>query len=213
MEKVENWNLQNIFEGNPEMGANKPFTPDLRLDRLKYDPNAVAYGILSDPASIGDGFGLALAHLTIYDQIIYDGITVFKPARGKEVDPKIIRLMTDKIIQKVPVQFYAYDIYMYNELRDSMVNNGIECIQHQLRLPDWEALKERIDTNRINGPFLKYMEKEMSDLKVVNGKVNHPSGGSKDMMDSVCQGVAYWDDPEQKQKAEETQMLIIQGLK
>ncbi len=213
MDKVKNWNLKNIFQGNPMAGKNKAFTPDLRIDLLKYDDNAISYGILSDPASVGDGFGLALAHLTLNDQIIFDGVTVFKPAKDEEIDPKIISRMIAKIINIVPIEFYAYDIYMYNELRNDMSNMGINTVQHQLRLPDWEALKERFDTDRINGPYLTYLEKEMSDLKLVRGKVDHSTGGSKDMMDAVCQAVAYWDDPKNIDKnADENQMLVIEGI-
>ena len=212
LDRFKLWNLKNIFQGEPTNGRNHPFTPDLRVDLLKYDRKALQYGLLSDPASVGDGFGLCLAHKTIDDMIIYDGITVFKPERGHEIDPLVIARMVKKIVQVVPVEFYAFDIYMYNELRSAVNDLGIEPVQHQLRLPDWEALKERIDTNRINGPYLKYMEKEMSDLKIISGKVNHPSGGSKDMMDAVCQGIAYWDDPEEKVKLEESQMLIMKSL-
>jgi len=212
LDKFRAWNLTNIFQGVPEHGQNKPFTPDLRLDLLKYDPNAVAYGITSDPASVGDGFGLGLVHLTIYDQIIFDGLTIFKPEKKREIDPNVIGLMVEKIIQKVPVEFYAFDIYMYNELRDKIDGYGIETLQHQLRLPDWEALKERFDTNRINGPYMKYMEKEMSDLRVIRGKVDHPPGGSKDMMDAVCQAVAVWDDPKMTERLGENQILLVKGV-
>ena len=214
IDSYRKWNLRNIFYGEPESGSNKPFTPDLRLDWLKYDPNAIAYGLVSDPASVGDGFGLGLAHLTMYDQIIFDGLTVFKPQKYQELDPKMIGLMVDKIIQKVPVEFYAFDIYMYNELRDKVNDLGIETIQHQLRLPDWEALKERFDTNRINGPFSKYVEKEMSDLMIIRGKVDHPNGGSKDAMDAMCQAVAVWDNPKfADRQLAENQILTVKGLR
>lgn len=213
LEKVRAWNLKNIFQGEAKHGKNKAFTPDLRMDFLKYDLNAVSYGLLSDPASIGDGFGLSLAHLTLNDQIIFDGITVFKPEKDKEIDPEIISLMVKKIIKVVPVEFYAYDIYMYNELRKDMDDMGINTVQRQLRLPDWEAFKERINTDRINGPYVKYFEKELSDLKLKGGRVDHPTGGSKDMVDAACQAVAYWDDPKNvDREVEENQLLILKSV-
>ena len=213
LEVYRKWKGKNIFIGNPKYGLNKPFTPDLRIDLLKYDPDAIAYGILSDPASIGDGFGLALAHKTINDEIIYDGLTVFKPEKNHEIDPKIISLMVKKIIDVVPVEFYAYDIYMYNELRNDLADLGITPVQHQLRLPDWEALKERLDTKRIHGPYLDYLERELSNLKLINGKVNHSSGGSKDMADAMCQAVAVWDDPKAIDTIPESEIIIMKGLR
>jgi len=205
--------LKNIFQGDPKHGKNKAFTPDLRMDLLKYDINAVSYGLLSDPASVGDGFGLSLAHLTLSDQIIFDGITVFKPGKDEEIDPEIINLMVQKIVKVVPVEFYAYDIYMYNELRKDIDDLGINTVQHQLRLPDWEAFKERINTDRINGPYIKYFEKELSDLKLKGGRVDHPTGGSKDMIDAACQAVAHWDDPKNvDREVEENQLLILKRV-
>ncbi len=213
MDKFKKWKRVNIFQGIPEHGYNKAFTPDLRIDLLEYDKNAISYAILTDPAAVGDGFGYSLAHLTVYDQIIFDGITVFRPAKGEEIDPKIISLMTQKILKKVPIEFYAYDIYMYNELRDMVSDLGIEPYQHQLKLPDWEALKERQDTNRIDGPYLDYLIKELNDLKLIRNKVDHPNGGSKDMADSVCQAVAVWDDPKNNDRQiEENQILQIRNV-
>jgi len=211
LDKLKGWNLTNIFKGDPKYGMNKPFTPDLRIDLLKFDPNAVSYGITSDPASVGDGFGLSVVHKTIDNEIIFDGITVFKPGKDQEIDPKIISLMIKKIINVVPIEFYAYDIYMYNELRNDLSDLGIETIQHQLRLPDWEALKERIDTDRINGPYSPYLEMEVSNLKLMNSRVNHSTGGSKDMADSVCQAVAHWDDPKIIEAASESEILIMKS--
>ncbi len=213
MDKIKNWNLKNIFQGTPKHGKGKAFTPDLRMELLKYDPEAIAYGILSDPASVGDGFGLSLAHLTVNDQIIFDGVTVFKPGKDEEIDPNMISLMINKIMKVVPVEFYAYDIYMYTELRKEISDLGINTVQHQLRLPDWEALKERFNTDRINGPYNDYLIKEMSDLKLRNGKVNHPTGGSKDMIDSVCQAIAFWDDPKNvDREISENQVLIMKRI-
>jgi len=212
LEQLKKWNLKNIFEGTPLNGKNKPFTPDLRIERLKFDKNSVAYGILSDPASVGDGFGLSLAHLTLDDNIIFDGITVFKPGKDEEVDPKLISMMVKKIINVVPVEFYAYDIYMHTELRKDISDLGINTVQHQLRLPDWEALKERFNTNRIHGPYLRYLEIEMASLLLKGGKVTRPTGGSKDMMDSICQAVAFWDDPKNiENDIDENQILLLRG--
>ena len=210
MDIFKKWNKVNIFQGIPKRGYNLSFTPDLRIDLLKYDPNAISYGLFGDPAAVSDGFGLALAHMTIHDEIIFDGLTVFMPEKGEEIDPKMINLMVQKIIQVVPVEIYQYDIYMYNELRDDLRDLGIETKQHQLRLPDWEALKERIHTNRVNGPWLQYLEKEMSDLKLIRGKVDHPPGGSKDMVDALCQAIAYWDDPKKEDNStDEAQMMVL----
>lgn len=217
LDKIKLWNGKNIFEGNPKYGKDKPFTPDLRLDRLKYDKRAVAYGLFTDPASVGDGFGLGLAHKTIDDIIVYDGVTVFKSAKKEEIDPKVVSMMIKKIMNVVPVEVYCYDIYMYNELRADINYYGIEQVQHQLSLPDWEAFKERINTNRISAPYLEYIGYEFNGAILKNGKVDHQTSGSKDMIDAMCQAVAYFDQPTKKDKeknrVEENQSLIMRGLR
>jgi len=52
----------------------------------------------------------------------------------------------------------------------------------------------------------------MSDLRVIRGKVDHPPGGSKDMMDAVCQAVAVWDDPKMTERLGENQILLVKGV-
>ena len=74
-------------------------------------------------------------------------------------------------------------------------------------------MKDRINTHRIKGPHIEYLIKEVSDLSKHNGKVDHPNGGSKDMLDSICQPVCYWDqigvkDPEVRVQASP---LIVQS--
>lgn len=193
LKKVKEWKEINIFEGEPEIGAEDFFEPDLMIDRLEYDRRAVEYGIFTDPASTSDGFGFCLAHLTIDDEIIIDGLTVLKPGNHEEVSSATVRMFIEKIIDKVPVSIYGYDIYMFKEIKDDLVNLGILPYQHIIKLPDWEAIKDRINTNRIKGPYSDYLIKEVSDLNKHNGKVDHPNGGSKDMLDAACLPVSYWD--------------------
>ena len=211
LDKLVKWDRPNAFQGDPEHGKDKGFVPHLDLSILKYDKEAICYGLFTDPASRGDGFGFCLAHMNINQEIIVDGLTVFRPNKGQEIDPLVVREFIKKIINVVPVEFYVFDIYMYNEIRKEIEDLGVTPKQNMLKLPQWEALKERIDTERIHGPKVEYLEKEISDLILINGKVNHPSGGSKDMADALCQSVAFWDDPEKIDKIEEEQFLIIKG--
>lgn len=209
MDKFKLWNIPNIFLGNPEPRKKEMFIPDLNIDLLKYDINAKEYGIFSDPASVGDGFGLTVGHSTIDDRLIADGITIIKPGRDQEIDPRIIERMVEKIMNKVPIQVYRFDIYMYNELRQKIDNLGINVEQHMLNLTDWEAFKDRINTNRMNGPYLEYAYTELGDLKLVNKKVDHPYGGSKDIADSLCQLVSYFDNRDEKQKDTSHEQLTL----
>ena len=202
LDKVKEWNGKNIFIGEPEIGSDDFFEPDLDLSNFEYDVNAEQYGIFTDPASIGDGFGYCLAHKTIDEKIIYDGLGVFKPGNKQEVSSRTIRSITDKILEVCPVSVFGYDIFMFKELKDDLINSGLEDFKHILRLPDWEALKDRINTNMIEGPYIEYLIKEVSDLEKRNDKVDHPRGGHKDMLDAACQAVAYWDNPGDKKMVE-----------
>lgn len=215
LDKVKkHWDRNNVFKTEPSYGESATFIPDLDIDSLEYDKNAVSYGLFGDPASVGDAFGFTVAHLRNDDVIIIDGATVFKAAKGEEIDPKIIKHMVYKIINKVPVEFYQYDIYMYNELRKELSNVGIEPIQHILRINDWEALKERMNTSRIFGPYFNYLERELVGLRIHNGKVAKPANGSKDLIDSICQTVAHWDaDKDSITNYGKNKFVMIQGMK
>lgn len=214
LDKFKQWKGKNVFSGDPKSGQNKKFTPDLDIDKLVYDPQASQYGLFTDPASVGDAFGLCLAHIRIDNKIVIDGITVFKPTRNEEINSELIGIMIDKIINKVPIEIYVFDIHMYTELKERLVNLGIDAHQHMLRLPDWESLKERVNTNGIEGPYSAYLDKELGDMQLVRSKVNHPSGGSKDMADCLCQTVAYWDNNKDRQQSlSENQILEIQAMR
>lgn len=212
LEKVKAWNKINIFEGEPEIGSTDFFEPDLMLDRLEYDRHAVEYGIFTDPASTGDAFGFCLAHLTIDDEIIIDGLTILRPGNKQEVDSHTVRRFIEQIMTKVPVSVYGFDIYMFKEIKDDLVNLGILDYKHIIMLPDWEAMKDRINTDRIKGPYSDYLIKEVSDLKKHNNKVDHPNGGSKDMLDAATLPVSYWDQigVKKPEEREEVSPLILE---
>ena len=202
LDELQKWNRRNIFHGKPQFGRKSAFIPDILEKDLVYDPNAVYYGLFNDPATVRDAYGLALMHNTIYDEIVIDGMTVFRSNVAEEIDPVAVKEVILKIVKHIPIEVFAYDIYMYNELRDQLTNDGIDLWQHQLKKADWLKFKDRIHTHRIHGPMNPYAMQEFENLIVRGEKVDHITGGSKDMIDAVCLGVAYFDQDEKPELLE-----------
>ncbi len=205
----KNWKRVNIFAGEPNPRKREKFLPDLLIDKLVYDPNAVSYGLFSDPASVGDGYGLSLAHITHDNVIIIDGCTVLKADRESEISSKELESIIMRIINKVPVEVFRYDIYLFNELRKKIEELGINQSQHILNTKDWEAFKDRLVNKTIDGPQFKFLQYEAENLKIKNNKIDHPYGGSKDCIDSVCQAVSFWDNDEENKLSMKNNGLLI----
>ena len=212
LDLLKTWNKRNLFEGEPRFGRKGAFVPDINPEKIKYDPDAVYYGLFNDPATVRDGYGLTLMHNTIYDELVVDGMTVFRSNVAEEIDPVAVKDVILKIVGKLPIEVFAYDIYMYNELRDQLTDEGINLWQHQLKKADWLKFKDRIHTKRIRGPMNDYAMQEFENLIVRGEKVDHITGGSKDMIDALCLGVAYFDQDE-KPELLENEIMVMQGVK
>ena len=178
-----------------------------RLDLIRFDdsrPNVLEliangipvsvpqgeYVLAGDPALKYDAFGWALAHWE-GDVLVYDGVLQLKPPRGGELDPFAIRDFVDRVIRQVPVFDAVFDIHMYPELQRWLQLRGIRVRTHIVRKPDYDAFKEAAYQHRVILPHYEPLVREMRALQVVNEtKVDHPRGGSKDVIDAVVN--AYW---------------------
>lgn len=198
-----------IFLNYPKPKTQGLFIPELNLKNLKYDNNARYYMITIDPAAVGDPFGYSLSHLTINDEVIIDGSTIFRPEKGSEINPESVRDLTEKIMNALPITYLIYDIYMYNELRSYVSDRGVECFQHFLNLGDWSEFRDQINNKRFHGDVNDYIQDEISNLILVGGKkVDHPGGGSKDMLDTQCQAATFPFRDNSKIKKREVQQYI-----
>ena len=200
---------KNIFTV-PDAGKRGRFVPDLLLENYTFDPNSKFYGLYLDPSTINDAFGLTVAHVTLDGHIIIDGVTILRSNKHEEINPIDVENLVNGIKYVIPLQYCVYDIYVYNEMRQRLVDNGIEVIQHNLNLADWNQFKDQLSAQSVHLCKNPYFEREFKELIIKNAiKVEKPQGGSKDMLDSVCQAATF---PFRERKEENVRPQIIAGV-
>ena len=221
MQKFKAWNRHNIFQGEPEIGSKSAFYPDLDLQNFKLDPTYVEYLILTDPASVNDGFGITVLHLRNDGKVIIDGTSICKSGPNEEIDSKIVQRMMEEICKVIPITLHKFDVYMFPEIKEMLKTMGVDSEQHILRLPDWEKFKNMVNNNMVEGPHSDYLIWELDNLKLHNGKINHTASTTKDMSDPICQGVIHWMVEEEEQEKKDSlrkgkyrpQMIITRGVR
>jgi hypothetical protein len=153
---------------------------------------AATYILTGDPAERRDAFGIGLAH-NEDPKLVIDGLWRFVPTKYREIDPLEITEYIMKVCDVLPVGTVIFDTWQYPELQTRLKMKGIEIINHIVRKPDYDMMKDMLFDKRLqlcNYPFLL---QELRGLDLRNGmKVDHPYGGSKDVADCVANAVWYF---------------------
>ncbi len=182
---------KNIFT-IPKITEHDMFVPDFLPFNFELDTNYKYYIMGLDPSTINDPFGISIAHVTNNNEVIVDGTTVFRSNKKTEINPELVNNLLTKVIETIPISYCIFDIYMYNETRQRMMNAGIEHIKHILNLPDWNLCKDYFAAGMVTIPDEEYIKRELKELIITTGgKIDHPSSGSKDALDSICQCVTF----------------------
>lgn len=184
----------NLFIGEPDPKSRDAFIPiidEARLD-LRLYPDYQEWYLAVDPAIKNDAFGLSVGYLGNDDVIHIVGSTVFKAARGEEINTNDVADIINRIIQVFPVGAYVYDIYLHNTLLDLVRRDSIRTEHHILNLNDWIMCRNDLYLGRAFVPRSKYLFKEFYELLLIkNQKVDHPRSGSKDMADTAAQLISF----------------------
>lgn len=88
--------------------------------------------------------------------------------------------------------FVTMDTYQSRSVYQSLITNKVKSkfISVDRNADPYNFLKMLMYEDLIEGPNNGHLKKELGKLRLVKGKVDHPSDGSKDMADAVC-GVAW----------------------
>lgn len=186
------------------------FIPDLLLDNFKIDKEARSYMLLLDPSTIRDPFGIGVAHSTVNDEIVFDGLSVFRSNNKDEINPEDVDHLVMGIIDHIPIQYCVFDIYLYNELRKKIEEHSVEMVKNILNLSDWNQVKDQCNARSITVPKSDYLEREFKELIIKNGtRVDHPYNGSNDMVYVFAQGCTF---PFRDRKDEKQISQLIAGV-
>lgn len=103
-----------------------------------------------------------------------------------------IRWVRDLIYDLIAKDFYiglvTYDGFQSVDSMQTLERHGIETDRVSTdRDPDiWKTLKDVASEARVKMPYSDLLQKELEALSRVNGKVDHPPSGSKDLADAFA---------------------------
>jgi hypothetical protein len=87
---------------------------------------------------------------------------------------------------------YTFDGFQSVETIQALLRHGIESERVSADINDnvWKTLKDVASGGRLHMPFSQKLLNELGALSRINGKVDHPPGGSKDMADAFACSIA-----------------------
>ena len=158
------------------------------LSEIKASPDAIGYIVATDPAALNDAFGFAVGYWNAAGEVVIQGTFGFKAPNGGQISTAEIKEVLRILFERLPVQYYIFDIYMHSELADFAREWGIHAFQHHLKVEDWLRHRENLRYRRTKIPNHTELMEEYAELLLIkNSKVDHPVKGSKDIADAVCQ--------------------------
>jgi len=86
------------------------------------------------------------------------------------------------------IQRFTFDQFQSTETMQALARHGIETERVSADINDdvWKTLKDVASEGRLKMPFDQHLMNELEALSRINGKVDHPPGGSKDMADALA---------------------------
>ena len=179
---------------------NNAFDGELLREDFKARPNAL-YCMAGDPSNKTDDFGIAFGCLTEDGVITIEGATALSPdlQNGLEIDPDDVYDLFMDIANRVDPEHALFDTYNYPKTRKDLRDRDIEVSQNHVLLPEFRLMKTLINTGMLKlpheGKVLSNEDKLYCELKALElhkgRRIDHPTKGSKDRADAVCQCV-FW---------------------
>lgn len=179
-----------------------------------YPVKGALYAMHADLAVTGDRAGVALAHVKTWQDIRVDGSDeaghdvqmaeqrpvvkvdfVIGYEASKEAQPPReiqIRWVLDLCLELrrrgFPVQLFTADQFQSVDLLQRLEVNGIETDRFSLDRDEvgWRTLRDLAYSGNLDLPNVELMVVELLGLsRLMNGKIDHPADGSKDLADAV----------------------------
>jgi len=152
---------------------------------IPYSPPEGTYVIAGDPALRWDAFGIAVARMD-GERVIYDLVGAIVPEKGKEISPSQVRELFDRLIDIYQPAVVVFDTHMYPELEEHIRTRGVPVKTRIVKKRHYDMFKEALYSGKVELPAFPRLIKEMKGVQVVNERrVDHPRGGSKDVIDAV----------------------------
>jgi hypothetical protein len=185
-------------------GIDRSFDPLLQnlLDDDQEQPEVVACRALSiDPAVTNDRFGIACGYAIPRGPFIVDGVSYFKKRDGDPyIMPSDVREFIIEAVPRCNIKKFMFDAWMFPEINEMMAKKfGIIAEKHIVGYEDydrWRSYQSKNAARPVRICYHKELKQEAEALIVTESgkgkKVDHQSGGYKDMCDCVANLLWYF---------------------
>jgi len=151
------------------------------------------YIVAIDPSLKNDAFGVSIGHLERNGKIIIDGSYRFQPESGF-ISPSEVEEFFLRLCKRFNITTLILDLWHFPHLLEKMKEKGVNIEFHRVNADDYNKLREMIFEKKIVLPNYQVLFRELIELQVkMNGKVDHPRKGSKDVADTVANIVQFLD--------------------
>jgi hypothetical protein len=152
----------------------------------KVDRCAVAISHVDKWKSLEYGSG----YKVIQPHIITDAIAFWEPGAGKPIDLKEVK---DWIILVrslgFPVELVTFDRWGSVDMQRDLIQLGFKCETLSVAKKHYEDLMVTMYEDRLTAPDIDVLRDELKNLRVIRGKIDHPSKSGKDLSDALCGSV------------------------
>jgi hypothetical protein len=174
------------------------------------------YALHGDLAKNGDRAGIAMSHVESWEErtemtedeeggmisntvvvpiIRTDFVIAFESDISAEPIPREIQIRWARVLcfelikRGFGVVRFTFDQFQSTDTMQILQNvHGIESerVSADINENVWKNLRDVAGDNRLHMPFDQLLMNELEGLSKINGKVDHPSGGSKDKADAFA---------------------------
>jgi hypothetical protein len=128
-----------------------------------------------------------LDHEVISPLVIVDLIKWWTPTSDKSVDfSEVKQFIIDLRSRGFNIRKVTFDRWNSHDIQSDLRMLGINTETLSVAKKHYDDMVMLVGEERIIGPRIPLLVDELTQLRIIRGKVDHPRKGSKDLSDAVC---------------------------
>lgn len=144
------------------------------------------YYLHGDPSARNDAFGLSLGH-RLGDYVYLDFVYGFEAGEGEVDVDEIKNIILELLNRGFRIKKATFDTWAAVSVWQALQGRGVQPRNLYVLKEQHDALKQAIYGDYLMGYPHEKLKTEIKELILLRGmKVDHPSGGSKDLVDAAA---------------------------
>ena len=132
-----------------------------------------------------------LDHEVVSPVVVIDAIRWWTPTADKTVDfSEVKQYIVDVRSRGFNIKKATFDRWNSHDIQSELRMSGINTETLSVAKKHYDDMVMLVGEERIIGPRVPLLIDELTQLRIIRGRVDHPRKGSKDLSDAVC-GAIY----------------------